>query len=369
MPPRSRRPVGTSHSTPARSPPFTTATKSLKARRDGPALLDFDDLLLHTAAAIENDAAVAQEFRDRYRCFVVDEYQDVTPLQQRVLNAWLGDRDDVTVVGDANQTIYSFTGATPRYLLDFSRRFPDAAVVRLERDYRSTPQVVSLANRVIAAARGRMAGSKLHLVGQRDPGPTPTFTEHPDEVAEAAAVAKNIKQLIESGTAPSEIAVLYRINAQSEVYEESLTEAGIAFQVRGGEGFFSRQEIRQALLALQRAAERGVDGALAEIVRELLEPLGLTAEPPPGTRARERWEALSALAELGRRGGGGASVAGHARPGRRVAATRRRSPPAGGAGRHVGLAACRQGSGVGRGFPGRARRRHAAHLACVGAWA
>ncbi|HEX2285942.1 MAG TPA: ATP-dependent DNA helicase UvrD2 [Mycobacterium sp.] len=271
--------------------------EALKARGET-ALLDFDDLLLHTAAAIENDAAVAQEFRDRYRCFVVDEYQDVTPLQQRVLDAWLGDRDDLTVVGDANQTIYSFTGATPRYLLDFSRRFPDAAVVRLERDYRSTPQVVSLANRVIAAARGRMAGSKLHLVGQRDAGPTPTFAEHPDEVAEAAAVAKNIKRLIEAGTAPSEIAVLYRINAQSEVYEEALTEAGVPFQVRGGEGFFSRQEIRQALVALQRAAERDMDGPLPELVRAVLEPLGLTAEAPAGTRARERWEALTALAEL-----------------------------------------------------------------------
>ena len=134
------------------------AYESLKSRGNDGALLDFDDLLLHTAAAIEDDAAVAGEFRDRYRCFVVDEYQDVTPLQQRVLSAWLGDRDDLTVVGDANQTIYSFTGASPRYLLDFSRRFPEATVVRLERDYRSTPQVVSLANRVIAAARGRVAG-------------------------------------------------------------------------------------------------------------------------------------------------------------------------------------------------------------------
>ncbi|MEV3901128.1 ATP-dependent DNA helicase UvrD2 [Mycobacterium sp. NPDC050551] len=276
--------------------------EALKARNDDAALLDFDDLLLHTAAAIENDAAVAQEFRDRYRCFVVDEYQDVTPLQQRVLDAWLGSRDDVTVVGDANQTIYSFTGATPRYLLDFSRRHPEAAVVRLERDYRSTPQVVSLANRVIAAARGRIAGSKLHLVGQRPPGPEPTFSEHPDEVAEAASVAKAIARLIESGTSPAEIAVLYRINAQSEVYEEALTEAGVAFQVRGGEGFFSRQEIRQALLALQRAAERaeddGAGAALGEVVRGLLEPLGLTAEAPAGVRARERWEALAALAEL-----------------------------------------------------------------------
>jgi len=283
-----------------------TAYESLKARGDGVALLDFDDLLLHTAAAIENDAAVAEEFRNRYRCFVVDEYQDVTPLQQRVLSAWLGDRDDLTVVGDANQTIYSFTGASPRYLLDFSRRFPEATVVRLERDYRSTPQVVSLANRVIAAARGRVAGSKLHLVGQRDPGPEPTFRDYPDEVAEATAVAKSISRLVDAGTPPSEIAVLYRINAQSEVYEEALTEAGIAYQVRGGEGFFSRQEIRQALLALQRAANSDVaapvsdggDPLLPDVVRGLLEPLGLTAEPPTGTRARERWEALAALAEL-----------------------------------------------------------------------
>ena len=272
--------------------------EALKARGEV-ALLDFDDLLLHTAAAIENDAAVAAEFRDRYRCFVVDEYQDVTPLQQRVLSAWLGERDDLTVVGDANQTIYSFTGASPRYLLDFSRRFPDATVVRLERDYRSTPQVVELANRIIADARGRVAGSRLHLVGQRPPGPRPALREYPDEVAEATAVARAVKGLIESGTEAAEIAVLYRINAQSEVYEEALTEAGVAFQVRGGGGFFSRQEIRQALVALQRAAERGgADDDLPTVVRGLLEPIGLTAEPPAGTSARERWEALTALAEL-----------------------------------------------------------------------
>jgi DNA helicase-2/ATP-dependent DNA helicase PcrA len=272
--------------------------ETLKTRRDGVALLDFDDLLLHTAAAIENDPGVAQEFRDRYRCFVVDEYQDVTPLQQRVLSAWLGERDDLTVVGDANQTIYSFTGASPRFLLDFSRRFPDATLVRLERDYRSTPQVVSLANRVIAAARGRMAGSKLQLSGQRDPGPVPSFHEYPDEVAEATAVAASISALIESGTPPAQIAVLYRINAQSEVYEEALTEAGIPYQIRGGEGFFSRQEIKQALLALQRATQRGTDGELPAVVRAVLEPLGLTTQPPTGVRARERWEALTALAEL-----------------------------------------------------------------------
>ncbi|NGX09192.1 UvrD-helicase domain-containing protein [Mycobacteroides franklinii] len=273
--------------------------EKLKARPDGSTLLDFDDLLLHTAAAIENSEAVADEFRDRYRCFVVDEYQDVTPLQQRVLDAWLGPRDDLTVVGDANQTIYSFTGATPQYLLGFSRRFPDATVVRLERDYRSTPQVVSLANRLISAAQGRVAGSKLQLVGQRPAGPAPRFSEHDDEAAEAKSAAKSIAGLIESGTPASEIAVLYRINAQSEVYEEALTEAGIPFQVRGGEGFFTRQEVRQSLVALQRAADReSAESPVPQQVREVLEPLGLSAEEPHGTQARERWESLRALVEL-----------------------------------------------------------------------
>ena len=338
--------------------------ETLKARRDGTTLLDFDDLLLHTAAAIENDAAVAQEFRDRYRCFVVDEYQDVTPLQQRVLDAWLGDRDDLTVVGDANQTIYSFTGATPQYLLDFSRRFPDAAVVRLERDYRSTPQVVSLANRVIAAARGRMAGSRLHLVGQRDPGPAPTFAEHPDEVAEAAAVAKKIKRLIEAGTAASEIAVLYRINAQSEVYEEALTEAGIPFQVRGGEGFFSRQEVRQSLVALQRAAERDIDGATARGRPRRTGAPGSDRRAACGYQGARTVGGTDRTRRTRRRGSRAAPVAGPSCPARRASSARRRAPPTRSPGRHARLSARRQGVGMGCGVPGRPRRRHAADLPC-----
>lgn len=282
--------------------------EALKTRNG---VLDFDDLLLHTAAALEEHSEVAREFRDRYRCFSVDEYQDVTPLQQRVLDAWLGDRDDLTVVGDANQTIYSFTGATPRFLLDFSRRFPEAAVVRLERDYRSTPEVVSLANRVIGAARGRIAGSRLQLIGQRPPGPAPEFAEHADESAEATAVAARIRKLIDAGTPAAEIAVLYRINAQSEVHEQALTEMGIPYQVRGGDRFFARPEVRAAVAALRQAAQRGIgqgressrdgDSAsadLLEVVRAVLEPVGLTATAPPGGAARERWESLSALVEL-----------------------------------------------------------------------
>ncbi|HEU0089098.1 MAG TPA: ATP-dependent helicase [Pseudonocardiaceae bacterium] len=265
-------------------------------------LLDFDDLLLHTAAALEENSAVAEEFRDRYRCFVVDEYQDVTPLQQRVLDAWLGGRDDLTVVGDANQTIYSFAGAAPRFLLGFTRRFPDAVTVRLTRDYRSTPQVVALANRVAAAARGRPAGTGMKLEGQQPPGPQPSFDEYDDEPAEAAAVAKAIDGLLRDGVPASEIAVLYRVNAQSEAYEQALDACGIPFQVRGGERFFHRPEVRAAVRALRAAATGGSAGAagsaLGSAVRAVLTGQGLTAEPPGGSAARSRWESLRALAEL-----------------------------------------------------------------------
>ncbi|MFD3591738.1 ATP-dependent DNA helicase UvrD2 [Nocardia sp. NPDC058640] len=280
------------------------AYESAKASADG-LLLDFDDLLLHTAAALEDYPAVADEFRGRYRSFVVDEYQDVTPLQQRVLDAWLGERDDLTVVGDANQTIYSFTGATPKYLLDFSRRFPDATVVRLERDYRSTPQVVSLANRVIGAARGRIAGTRLALIGQRADGPEPEFAEYVDAQAEAVAVAEQIQKLIANGTPAAEIAVLYRTNALSEPFEQVLGAREIPFQVRGGEGFFQRPEVRQAVSALRQvdgrddlpdAARSG--SSLITLVRAALAPVGLTTEEPAGAQAKERWSSLLALVQL-----------------------------------------------------------------------
>jgi DNA helicase-2/ATP-dependent DNA helicase PcrA len=263
-------------------------------------LLDFDDLLLHVAGALEEHGDIAQEFRDRYRCFVVDEYQDVTPLQQRVLDAWVGERDDLTVVGDANQTIYTFAGASPRHLLEFPRRFPEAVVVRLQRDYRSTPQVVSCANTLIGAARDRPAGTRLQLVGQRPPGPDPDFTEHDDEVAEAAAVATRIRRMVAEGVPPSEIAVLFRVNAQSETYEQALTEAGVPYQVRGGERFFHRPEIRRAMSVIRMAGggTGAVPSALVDDVRAVLAPVGLTPEPPGGAAQRAQWESLLALVEL-----------------------------------------------------------------------
>ncbi|MGH3977744.1 MAG: ATP-dependent DNA helicase UvrD2 [Pseudonocardiaceae bacterium] len=283
--------------TPLPAPQVAAVYTTYEELKNRARTLDFDDLLLHTAAALEEHAGVAGEFRDRYRCFVVDEYQDVTPAQQRVLDAWVGDRDDLTVVGDANQTIYSFAGAAPRFLLGFTRRFPDAVTVRLQRDYRSTPQVVSLANRVIAAAGDRPPGARLQLVGQQPPGPEPTFAEHDDEPAEGRAVADAIAGLIADGVPAGEIAVLFRVNAQSEVYEEALDARGIPFQVRGGERFFRRAEVRAAMRAL-RAAPPSPHGDLVAAVREVLAGQGLTAEPPGGSAARARWESLRALVEF-----------------------------------------------------------------------
>ena len=263
---------------------------------------DFNDLLLLTAASLEDHAGVAEEFRSRYRSFVVDEYQDVTPLQQRLLDAWLGDRDDLCVVGDAHQTIYSFTGASPAYLLGFRQRFPKATEVRLVRDYRSTPQVVGLANGVIAKATSGHA--RLELLAQQPAGADPLFTEHDDEPAEAASVAARCRQLVEAGTPASEIAVLYRVNAQSAGYEAALTDAGVPYLVRGGERFFDRTEVREAVLLLRgagRSADTDAPAGLADLVADVLRAgLGWQLEAPPaGAGAtRERWESLAALHRL-----------------------------------------------------------------------
>ncbi|MFS0469041.1 ATP-dependent DNA helicase UvrD2, partial [Corynebacterium striatum] len=236
---------------------------------------------------------------EQYRTFVVDEYQDVTPLQQRVLNAWLGDRDDLTVVGDANQTIYSFNGASPDYLLNFSRTYPNATIVKLQRDYRSTPQVTDLANRVIAKATGRAAGTRLELQGMRDPGPEPTFKAYESEEIEAKEVAGQILTLLNKGVKASEIAVLYRINAQSEQFEQALADAGIVYQVRGGEGFFRRPEILEAIRVLIAATRRDdLPADPVAIAHAAFVELGLTPTEPQGAQARERWQSLNALVDL-----------------------------------------------------------------------
>ncbi|MEB7505675.1 ATP-dependent DNA helicase UvrD2 [Arthrobacter koreensis] len=270
-------------------------------------VIDFEDVLLIIVGILQEDQRVAATVRDQYRHFVVDEYQDVSPLQQRLLDLWLGERDELCVVGDASQTIYSFTGATSRHLLEFTHRFPGAEVVKLVRDYRSTPQVVNLANRILAARTAEGARSRnappwpepLELIAQRPAGPEPVFTECSDDEAEAAHVAARIRKLLDDGVEASQIAVLFRTNGQSEAYEQALASAGIGYQLRGGERFFARREVRDAMLQLRAAARSVGNEPVPQLVRDILANLGYTADPPAGGGAtREKWESLAALVAL-----------------------------------------------------------------------
>jgi DNA helicase-2/ATP-dependent DNA helicase PcrA len=261
-------------------------------------LIDFESVLELTAAILLTEPAAAREVHAAFRYFVVDEFQDINPLQKLLLDAWVGDRAEVCVVGDPRQTIYSFTGATPDYLRSFGSDYPGAAVIRLVRDYRSTPQVVTLANRLTGDG---------NLVAQRKAGPEPSIEEYPDEAAEASGVAVRVLRLIALGVPPREIAILVRINAHTERFERALADAGVAFTVRGGERFYERPEVRKALVLLRGAARAITDGAdatnvpdsLPAAVRHVLASAGLTAAPPAGRGAtRERWESLTAIAAL-----------------------------------------------------------------------
>jgi len=277
-----------------------TAYEQVKDERG---VIDFEDVLLLLAAMLAERPDVGREVRGQYRHFVVDEYQDVSPLQQYLLDQWLGGRDELCVVGDPSQTIYSFAGATPHHLLTFSRAFPGAQVIRLVRDYRSTPQVVELANRVIAQAgrgTGASAPAPLELRAQRPDGPAVRWAAYADDEAEAAGIAQACARLVADGVPASQIAVLYRTNAQAEAFEDALATAGVAYQVRGGERFFARRDVREALVFLRGGARAAdPDVPLGEAARDLLRNAGWAPEAP-ATRgaARDRWEALNALARL-----------------------------------------------------------------------
>ena len=291
---RERRPevAGFSHQTVAR---LLVAYEEVKTARSA---IDFEDVLLLLAAMLHDHREVAEQVRSQYRRFVVDEFQDVSPLQKFLLDQWLGGRKELCVVGDPAQTIYSFTGATPHHLLSFTSEFPQAKVVKLVRDYRSTPQVVRLANQVLAA-RGRRA-ERLELVAQRPDGPPVTFTSYPDDEGEAEGVVERISRLVASGTSASEIAVLYRTNAQSEAFEQALSSAGIGYVVRGGEQFFRRRDVREAIAVLRAAVRQAdPDAAMGEQVRDALRDVGWAPEPPAARGAvRERWDAMAALVTL-----------------------------------------------------------------------
>jgi DNA helicase II / ATP-dependent DNA helicase PcrA len=258
--------------------------------------IDFDDMLTRTVDLLETDAAAARTVRARKRWFCVDEYQDTNPLQQRLLELWAGDHDDVCVVGDEDQTIYTFTGATSAYLTGFADRHPGARVVDLAENYRSTPEVLEVANRLLAGdpTPGRRV---KRLVATRPSGPAPTVMPYPTAEAELAGLIVRVRALIAEGVAPAEIAVLVRMNAQIAPIEDALTRAGIGYRVRGA-GFYARPEVRAAIEALRRPSIEATGSALPRAVRDRWrEAFGFGADDDAaeGREARERDAALETL--------------------------------------------------------------------------
>lgn len=257
-------------------------------------VIDFEDILIYLCGMLQERADVASIVRKQYRSFVVDEFQDVNLLQARLLDLWLGGRHDVCVVGDVAQTIYSFTGASPDYLTGFGRKHPGARIVELTRDYRSTPQIVSLANDVLAHSSQREG--TVRLSSQREGGAQVTYRTYDDDRAEAEGVAASIADLIDAGMAPHSIAVLMRTNGQSQAFEEALGARGIPVAVAGGKPFFARDDVRTAISRLRAAAAAATDtGSVGEIVRDVLSGVGWAPEAPSGQAGSERWSNMNAI--------------------------------------------------------------------------
>jgi DNA helicase-2/ATP-dependent DNA helicase PcrA len=264
-----------------------TAYERAKARAQR---VDFEDMLALTVELLESDDEARRLVQAQKTWISVDEYQDTNPLQERLLELWLGDSRDICVVGDPDQTIYSFTGATPEYLLRFADKHPGARTIALTQNYRSTPQILALANKLTAD------GPRGALGTDKPPGPEPTISRFNGPEVEIAAVVTGIKQLIGAGTSESEVAVLVRINAQLPPIEDELTRAGIAYTVRG-QRFYTRPEVRDARVLLRRADTSATGAALVPAVRDLfVKRLGYEADAETvGEEARERAASLDLL--------------------------------------------------------------------------
>ena len=242
-----------------------TAYESVKHQERA---IDFEDVLLLTTAMIEEEREVRERVQDQYRFFTVDEYQDISPLQQRLINAWLGSREELCVVGDPAQTIYSFAGATPVFLNSFTQRFPEAEVVRLTTGYRSTPEIIFTANSILR--KGAMGNE---LVAINDHGSKPTITAYNDESSEIAGIVRDITKLISEGTPAQEIAVLARTNNQLNGLEKAMNSAGLPYQVRNTERFFDRKEVRDFLKQVRTASVIPTEGVVwLDELRTLAQP-------------------------------------------------------------------------------------------------
>jgi DNA helicase II / ATP-dependent DNA helicase PcrA len=255
---------------------MATVFREYERRKETAGLIDFEDLLELAICLYEEDEWALAALRERYAAFTVDEYQDVNLLQQSLLELWLGGRDELCAVGDDYQSIYGFTGASPEWLLGLASRFPQATVVRLEENYRSTPQVLSLANRLVP----RLGGAEKTLRATRPDGPEPElrgFDSHEDE---GAFVVQRVRALRAEGAPYEGMAVLMRLNARSVDFEELFANAKIPFQ---GAALLARDAARQLLKGLRGAGF----GSLAEEVRRVARQQGMVEPVPEGLGERE----------------------------------------------------------------------------------
>jgi DNA helicase-2/ATP-dependent DNA helicase PcrA len=254
-----------------------TAYESVKKQE---LAIDFEDVLLLCAAMLEEEREVRERVQDQYRYFTIDEYQDISPVQQRLINAWLGKRNDICVVGDPAQTIYSFAGATPVFLNTFTQRFPDAEVIRLSTGYRSTPEITFAANALL-----RHGSMGQELVAQNEHGSQPSVIGYSDEAAEVSGVLTEITELLNSGTPPHEVAILARTNSQLKSVERAMQKVNLPYQVRSTERFFDRKEVRDFLSEVRKASVIPAEGqGWLDELRTLAQPY-LTGEAIDGIAA------------------------------------------------------------------------------------
>ena len=254
-----------------------TAYESIKKQE---LAIDFEDVLLLCSAMMEEERDVRERVQDQYRYFTIDEYQDISPIQQRLINAWLGTRTDICVVGDPAQTIYSFAGATPVFLNSFTQRFPEAQVIRLTTGYRSTPEITFAANALLR--HGTMG---QELVAFNSHGSKPIVTGYGDEPAEIRGVMSEINALLVNGTQPQEVAILARTNAQLKGAEKAMLAQKIPYQVRNTERFFERREVRDFLKQVRQASVIPAEGqGWIDELRSLAQPY-LTGEAIDGIAA------------------------------------------------------------------------------------
>jgi DNA helicase-2/ATP-dependent DNA helicase PcrA len=253
--------------------------------------LDFEDVLVATLGLLESESWVRERVHEQFRFFVVDEYQDVSPVQRALLDAWRGTRSDLCVVGDPNQTIYTFAGASSDHLLRFETEFPSATTVTLDQNYRSSPEIVHVANAIVP-------DSPFEVVSAAPSGNPPVLVHAATDAEEAKAVAHRIRAQIESGVRPEDIAILYRINSQSIVIESALSEARVPFRVRGSR-FFEEQTVREAMLILRgTAASNPTQPARDAVDMILREHFGWASKPPTNPTERHSWNLLSAISDI-----------------------------------------------------------------------